>query len=776
MLDARPKDNKPAPACEGGSADRLGGNDSEQTLSASEERYRAISELLFGYVYSYRVEKNFKMNLEWLSGDFEGVTGFSVHEAEARCGWTMAINPEDRDIIRAKVRELLSGKENVSEYRIFTKRGETRWVRDFSRPIRDEAEGRVVRIYGAIQDITERKEAADALKASESRFRLLAENAADMICRIRIDGVFEYVSPASTRITGYSPEELYCKPMIFREIVHPDWRERFDKEWASLLEGDVAPLHEYKIIHKTGAERWLYQRNSLVRDWEGGAVAVEGIISDITERKEAEQEIQESEERFRRLAQATVEGIVIHADGAVIDANENYAAMLGYKLSEVIGKPLDTFIAPESREIVSGRIREGFEEAYESKALRKDGAGIDIEVIGKSIPWHGRTVRVTAVHDITERKRAEEKLQISETKYRILFESASDAIFLMNRHVFVEANLKAEEIFGRLREELIGRSPIELSPERQPDGRSSEDKAGEMIDRAMEGEPMRFEWTHLRAGEIPFHTEVSLHRVDLEEGPLLQAIVRDINQRKELEARIARLRREYEAFMRHELKTLFIPIQMYISMFMEAEEGFTKKQRAWLRRISECVDRVAGVIDSLRKLQDIETGNYSLKLKRRSLRRLVRGVIRDLRGVAEHSGVELRYSGGKDPADMRMDPNLLPGVFSNLILNAIEHIANLKDPSEKIVRVNLRREEHRLKVEIRNGGEPILPERLLTFFEKFNTDRTRKKGGLGLGTTYAYLVTKAHGGDISVTSDAEHGTAVTVTFAAVTCADSPGSE
>ena len=158
----------------------------EHNLSTSEERYRSISELVFSFAYSYRVEQNFKITLEWLSGHFRDITGLSAEEASARGDWMMLVYPEDCHILRDKVRALLVGQENVSEYRIFTRDAEVRWVRDYSRPVWDAARGRVVRIYGAAEDITEHREAAEALVKSEERFRLMAENAADMVYRMNL--------------------------------------------------------------------------------------------------------------------------------------------------------------------------------------------------------------------------------------------------------------------------------------------------------------------------------------------------------------------------------------------------------------------------------------------------------------------------------------------------------------------------------------------------------------------------------------------------------------
>ena len=111
------------------------------------------------------------------------------------------------------------------------------------------------------------------------------------------------------------------------------------------------------------------------------------------------------------------------------------------------------------------------------------------------------------------------------------------------------------------------------------------------------------------------------------------------------------------------------------------------------------------------------------------------------------------------------DRNLLAGVFQNLIKNAVEHVCDLEAESSRAIQVRLSLEEERIVTKITNQGDPVPADKLDSFFDKFNTDRARKKTGTGLGTTYAYLVTKAHGGDISVTSNASEGTTVTVALA-----------
>ncbi len=142
----------------------------------------------------------------------------------------------------------------------------------------------------------ERKQAGGALQESEERYRRLTENARDMIYRMSLpDGRYEYVSPASTGLFGYTPEEFYNSPLLIREVMHPDCRDYFEEQWAHLLSGNMPQVYEYQIIHKSGTVRWMHQRNVLVRDADGRPVAIEGAVTDVTGLKKIEDQLRHAQ-------------------------------------------------------------------------------------------------------------------------------------------------------------------------------------------------------------------------------------------------------------------------------------------------------------------------------------------------------------------------------------------------------------------------------------------------------------------------------------------------
>jgi len=213
--------------------------------------------------------------------------------------------------------------------------------------------------------------------------------------------------------------------------------------------------------------------------------------------------------------------------------NPSFELLFGYSMADVLGRDL-SFLLPDALvQQPANAIEIG---AFEGEKLRRAKDGRNIPVLLKVAPirnGNGITVGlVGTMTDLTNIREVEQALRENENKYRLLFESADDGIFLQDASGFLDCNQKGADMYGLSKEETIGRSPADFSPERQPDGRLSSEVATEMIAAAMCVGNQCFEWQSLRADGVPFDVEVKLNRVEYRGAPCLQAIVRDITERK----------------------------------------------------------------------------------------------------------------------------------------------------------------------------------------------------------------------------------------------------
>lgn len=213
-------------------------------------------------------------------------------------------------------------------------------------------DGEVVALFGLLQDVTDYSNAMRAVERTSDRYRLLTENANDLVTKMDLDGRFNYVSPAVKAMSGYMAEELVGHVAL--EFIHPDDRARVARTFEAALPGPSGWLIEYRIVRKDGAVRWVEARPKLLRDPETGApCAVTDVIRDITDRKAADDALADSEARYRLLADNASDMITrFDARSTILFMSPASEAMLGYRPEEMLGKRVIDFVHPADQPTV----------------------------------------------------------------------------------------------------------------------------------------------------------------------------------------------------------------------------------------------------------------------------------------------------------------------------------------------------------------------------------------------------------------------------------------
>jgi len=328
-----------------------------------------------------------------------------------------------------------------------------------------------------------RRHAAE-LRESEERYRLLAENAGSMIYRISVpDGRYEFVSPASKTVLGYTPEEFYAKPLLIRDLVHPEWSDFVRAKWAKLVSGDVDPVYEYQIVDKSGDVRWIRDRVTSMRGPGGRPVAVEGVVSDITDLKAAEIESRRERDLVTRIVQTSPAAIVVlDRDGRITLANTLAEQVLSLSAAEIAGKrydspdwritdyggrPFPREQLPFERVRRTGRAVFGVRHALETEGRRR-------LLLVNAAPYHDEEGAldgmVATIEDVTDRVKDEKRIRESEARYRELFRHMKSGVAVYEARnegqdfVFRDLNDAAERIESIAREDVIGRNVVDVFP------------------------------------------------------------------------------------------------------------------------------------------------------------------------------------------------------------------------------------------------------------------------------------------------------------------------
>ncbi len=350
----------------------------------------------------------------YLSPNVEAMFGYTAEEFCQGGGelWFSRIHPADLERVQQAFQTLFDGNDAFNvEYRIQRKDGEWIWAHD--RAIRTHKENGVVFADGVFSDITKRKQTEEALRKSEELYRRLLTNLPDVTWTCDIDGRTNYLSANVEEVFGFSAQEI-CRwdADAWRRRIHPDDVQRFSESYRALfLENRTFDL-EYRVQRKDGQWVWVLNR-ALRTHLQDGALFADGVISDITERKRAEQ----AASQLASIVDSSSDAIIgKSADGTIVSWNPSAARTFGYSEEEARGKHISMLIPSERMHEmpdVLGKIARGERvERFDSVCLRKDGTRFDISLAISPIKdTTGNVLGISTIaNDISLRKRAEREL------------------------------------------------------------------------------------------------------------------------------------------------------------------------------------------------------------------------------------------------------------------------------------------------------------------------------------------------------------------------------
>jgi PAS domain S-box-containing protein len=389
----------------------------EEALRESEERFRIMSDGCPTMMWV----TNAKGGVQFINRAFREFAGTTYEQVEGD-KWQWVLHPEDApEYVGAFQRAVGEHTPFRAEARVWRVDDAWRWVASYAEP-RFSSSGEFLGHVGLSPDITERKQAEQALQISEEKFRQLAENIRDFFFILTpTANETIYVSPAFEEVWGRTLDSTYQNPMSWAEAIHPDDQEQVGLLAARQLGGELTDS-QFRIRTPDGQEKWIRSRTSPVRDQAGELIRIVGIAEEITEQKRYETELiqtnralQESEAQFRSLVEGAPDAIFVQVDYHFSYLNGAACRLFGAESpAQLLGQPIMDRFDPSMRDLIQERIRKLLQEGeptsmVEHQWLRLDGHPVPVEVTAVPVHYQGKDGALVFARDITERKNAENR-------------------------------------------------------------------------------------------------------------------------------------------------------------------------------------------------------------------------------------------------------------------------------------------------------------------------------------------------------------------------------
>ena len=693
--------------------------------------------------------------------------------------WRKSLLPEDLGRVEKELQDGIQGvKPFATEFRIQHGAGNVRTIRAVAQVHCDES-GKPVRVVGINEDVTERVQAAQLLRQRERDMQAILDNMPSMIGYWDKTLHNRFGNHAYHEWFGLDPGQIVGKHL--REVIGEE-RYRLNLPYVEAVLRGEPQIFERAIPSQDG----LVTKHSLahyIPDVQDGEIqGFYVLVSDITQVKEAENALRESEARFRMLFEQSSEAQLVLEDNIFIDCNRSSLFMLDMKdQAQILGKSLE-MISPEFQpdggrsEDKKGEMialaHENAAHIFEWECLRANGELFLAEALLSPMLYQGRRLLHVVLRDITERKRVEE----DQARLAAIVQDSDEAIISKSLdNVITSWNPAAERLFGYTHDQAMGQRMSCL----YPSDRTTEEQA--LLARIALGESVsHFETVRVRKDGAAIDVSITLSPIRDRQGQVVGAskIASDISERKRRDAELqhakdaaeaaTRAKSEFLANMSHEIRTPMNAVTGLSHLLLQT--ALDRKQVDYVNKIQGATRSLLGVINDILDYSKIEAGKLTMEAVPFSLEEVMADVAGMVSSEAGGKGLEIVFAlTVGTPVHLVGDPLRLGQVLTNLANNAVKFTT----AGEVVVRAEAladRSDEPGgtavLRFVVSDTGIGLSEEQRAKLFQSFTQadgSITRRYGGTGLGLAIAKRLVALMGGDMEVQSQLGAGSTFSFT-------------